>query len=159
MEQPARQLRTGENLFTWFLLILSAVILFLAYRIKGFAAVDSPGVFPMFAAGVMVVSMLLVLIENRKITPEVPDVLGLKDELHKAYNRLLPRIVVIYTAIIIVYMLLLEPLHFYPATLLYLVISMMFLKGANWQRCIIYSIISLALIYAVFQFAFKVTLP
>lgn len=155
MEKPER-MRSGERCFSWIMTILSVVVLVLAYQISGIA-VCAPGTFPLAAASVMVLAMTFVLIANYKRPG--PDVKGILDELHRALNRLTPRIIVIYTCIIIGYMLILRPLHFFPATFIFLYASLLYLRGANWWKSLIICGGALVAVYVIFQFIFKVTLP
>ena len=152
-----RRRRSGENAFAWLLLLFSIIILILSYQISGFSSISSPGAFPMAAAAVMVISMAFVLMENRKL--KKPNAKVFKDELHRSVKRIFPRIIIYYMGIIFVYMLLLQPLHFFPSTFLFLFISMVYLKGTSWVRSLLVTTGALIGIYVIFQFVFKVTLP
>jgi hypothetical protein len=138
------------------MMVLSIVVLILAYRISGFSSC-APGTFPLVAASTMVLSMAFVLLGNRK-RPK-PKVSGWLEEVRRTVNRVAPRVILIYTSIIIAYALLIVPLHFYPSTCLFLFISMMYLKGVGWIKSLLISVGSLIAVYAIFQFVFKVTLP
>jgi putative tricarboxylic transport membrane protein len=150
------RLRSGENWFDWLMMVLSIVVFILAYQISGFASC-APGTFPLVASLTMVISMTLVLLGNRK-RPK-PQVSGWLEEVRRTINRVAPRVILIYTSIIIAYAFLIVPLHFYPSTCLFLFISMMYLKGVGWLKSLLISIGSLVAVYAIFQFVFKVTLP
>ncbi len=155
MGKPER-LRSGERCFSWIMMAISITVLILAYKISGFA-VCAPGTFPLAAAAVMVIAMAFVLIDNYRRPG--PDVKNVFDEIHRAMNRLLPRVIVVYTFIIIGYMLIIQPLHFFPSTFLFLFISIIYLRGAGWLRALFISAGALAAVYVIFQFIFKVTLP
>jgi putative tricarboxylic transport membrane protein len=139
------------------MLLLSLFILVLAYRISGFSSVSSPGAFPMAAGLVMVISMGLVLFGHRRL--EKPPAVGLKEEVQVAARRLLPPRFLIYSAIILGYMLLLQPLHFLPSSFLFLVASMMALRGSGLVKSLLISAGTLAVIYLIFQFLFRVVMP
>ena len=139
------------------MLAFSLFVLFLAYRISGFSSISSPGTFPMGAAAVMVLSIILILLDNRK--KEKPDVAGLADELHRAAKEVLSKVFLIYTAVIIVYMILLEPLHFLPSSFAFLFVSMMYLKGSTFLKSLMIAAVSLGGIYFIFQYFFRVVLP
>lgn len=152
-----RKLREGENFFGWLLLIFSVVVLFLAYRISGFKSVSSPGAFPMFAAAVMVLAMIGVLRKNRRM--EKPASGGFRAELAIAAKSNFPRVVLIFIAIIIAYMLLLQPLTFLPSSFAFLFFSTWYLRGSSLLKAFLVSLLTLAGIYVIFHTAFKVVLP
>ncbi|HIJ57757.1 MAG TPA: tripartite tricarboxylate transporter TctB family protein, partial [Deltaproteobacteria bacterium] len=127
------------------------------YRISGFSSISSPGTFPMIAASVMVLSIVLLMLDNRKM--KKPDVVGLADELRRTVKEVLSRVFLIYTAVIIVYMILIEPLHFLPSSFVFLFVSMIYLKGSTFFKSLIISAVSLGGIYFIFQYFFRVVLP
>ena len=152
-----RKLEAGENVFTAVLLAFSLFVLVCAYLISGFKSVSSPGTFPMIAAAVMVVSIVLVLLDNRKA--EKPDANGLKDELRLAGKNIFSPVFLIYTVIIIVYMLIIQPLHFLPSSFAFLLVSMIYLKGSTPVKSLLISAGTLGSIYLIFHFLFRVVLP
>ena len=152
-----RKLRAGENLFAWLMMALSLFVLIQAYLISGFSSISSAGMFPMVAAAIMVVAMALILVNNRKLAK--PDADGLKDELRRAAKQVLPKIFLVYTGIIIGYMILIQPLHFLPSSFAFLLVSMIYLKGSTVIKSLIISTLTLACIYIVFQYFFRVVLP
>ena len=152
-----RKLRAGENFFAWLMLALSLFVLIQAYLISGFSSISSPGTFPMGAAAIMVAAMVLVLLNNRKL--EKADADGFKDELRRAAKEVLPIVFLVYTGIIFGYMILIQPLHFLPSSFAFLLASMIFLKGSTVIKSLIISILTLACIYIVFQYFFRVVLP
>ena len=152
-----RKLRAGENFFAWLMMAFSLFVLFQAYLISGFSSISSAGTFPMGAAAIMVVAMALILLNNRKL--EKPDADGLKDELRRAAKQVLPKVFLVYAAVIIGYMILIQPLHFLPSSFAFLLVSMIYLKGSTVIKSLIISTITLACIYIVFQFLFRVVLP
>ena len=152
-----RRLRAGENFFAWLMMALSLFVLIQAYRISGFSSISSPGTFPMGASAIMVVAMVLVLLNNLKL--EKPDADGLKDELQRAAKQVLPKVFLVYTGVIIGYMLLIQPLHFLPSSFAFLLVSMVYLKGSTVIKSLIISILTVTCIYIVFQYFFRVVLP
>ena len=135
----------------------SLFVLFQAYRISGFSSIRSPGTFPMGAAAVMVVSMVFVLQDNRK--QEKPDAKGLADELRQAKKRVLPGVFLVYMGINIVYLLIIQPLHFLPSSFGFLLASMIYLKGSTVIKSLVITVVMLAGIYLIFQYFFRVILP
>jgi len=155
--KKTRKLRAGENAFVIFLMSFSLFILVMAYRISGFSAVSSPGAFPMAAGLVMVIALGFILFDNRKL--ENACVTGLFDELRLARKNVLPKAFIIYTGIIICYMLLIQPLHFLPSSFLFLLVSMVVLKGSSPLKAMFISLVSMACVFLVFQFFFRVVMP
>lgn len=152
-----RKLQPGETVFSWILMLFSCFVLVLAWRISGFSSVSSPGAFPMAAAVVMVISMVSLVVSNRKM--EKPDTEGQSAELRAALRDIFKPVFLIYTAIILLYMVLLQPLHFLPASFLFLVGSIIYLKGSSPLRSLGISAGLLACIYTIFHFLFRVVLP
>jgi putative tricarboxylic transport membrane protein len=155
--RQTRKLRVGENLFTWLLMLLSLFVFYEAYLISGFHALDSPGTFPLMAAGIMIFTAGLVLLENRK--QEKPDVPNLRAELSRAGREVLPPVFLIYIIIVIAYAILIEPLHFLPSSFLFLFASMAFLRGSGIIKSLVISAGTLVCIYIIFQTLFRVILP
>ena len=139
------------------MLVFSIVVLVLACQISGICETCAPGTFPMAAAAVMVISMVAVLVENRKL--QKPNTTGWRDEMHRAANRMLPGIIVGYVGIILAYMLLILPIHFFPSSFIFLFVSMIYLRGTSWFRSLLISCGALIGIYIIFKFAFRVVLP
>ena len=111
----------------------------------------------MGAASVMVLSMISVLVENRKM--KKPDVAGPADELRRAAKEVLSEVFLVYTAVIIVYTILIGPVHFLPSSFMFLFVSMIYLKGSTFFKSLIISAVSLGGIYFIFQYVFRVVLP
>lgn len=155
--KTTRKLRPGENTFIYLLLALSLFILVMAYRISGFKAISSPGAFPMAAGLVMVISVGLVLLGHRRL--EKPDAANYADELRLAVKTVFPREFLIYVGIIFVYMLLIVPLHFLPSSFVFLVVSIIVLRGGSLVKSLLISTGTLACIYVIFQFFFRVVMP
>jgi len=152
-----RKLRAGENFFAWLMFAFSLFVLIQAYLISGFSSISSPGTFPMGAAAIMVVAMALTLLNNRKLERPYAD--RLKNELQQAAKEVLPLVFLVYTGIIIGYMILIQPIHFLPSSFAFLLASMIYLKGSTIIKSLIISILTLACIYVVFQYFFRVVLP
>ena len=155
--KTTRKLHAGENAFTWLLLAFSLFLLVCAYLISGFASVSSPGTFPMIAATVMIISLALALLGNRKA--KKPETDGLKVELSQAARQIFTPVFLIYTGIIIVYMLIIQPLHFLPSSFFFLLASMIYLKGSTPVKSLLISAATLGAIYLIFHFLFRVVLP
>jgi putative tricarboxylic transport membrane protein len=151
-----RRLHAGEQAFTMLLLVFSLAVLVMAYRISEFQSVSSPGTFPMFAAAVMVYSLICLLLDNRKA--DKPRAEALASELGHAMRDIFQPVFLIYTAIIIAYMIALQPLHFLPSSFLFLLGSILFLKGSSPLKAVVISIGLLGAIYLIFHYVFRVVL-
>jgi len=151
-EQGVR--RPGERMLLWFLLAFSAFTLITAMKTLKFENLSASGVFPVFIALVMIGSTLTVLWKNRARYAAFRVV----EECRGVAPFVFPRTVGLYTGILILYILLLEPLHFWPSAFLFLVGSFLFLKGAGWIRSIIIAIGVLVAVYGLFQYIFTVIL-
>lgn len=152
-----QKLRAGEKAFTLFLLLFSLLVLIAAYLISGFSSVSSPGTFPMLSAAVMVASALALIRKNHKAA--IPDFQGFFSEMKTAAKEVFPSVFVIYSSIIIVYMIALQPLHFLPSSFLFLLGSILFLKGSSPLKSVAISGGLLAGIYLIFHYLFLVVLP
>jgi len=152
-----RKLRAGENGFSWLLLLFSLFVLVQAYLISGFSSISSAGTFPMGASAVMVIAMVSILVNNRRFKKMVAD--GFKNELRQATKMVLPGVFLIYSLVIIVYMVLIEPLHFLPSSFVFLLVSMIYLKGSTALKSVLISVLTLGFIWVIFQYFFRVVLP
>jgi putative tricarboxylic transport membrane protein len=148
MEFHERRLkRPGEDLFGWIFLVLSVGLFWQAWLIAGFSGLSSPGAFPMAAAAVMVVSACIVVLANR----------------HHGHDTsgtpVLPRVIVIFTGLMLGYALLLSPLGFLPASFLFLLLGMKLLYNRGWPAAVGLSLAALVVVYVIFRLVFQVVLP
>jgi putative tricarboxylic transport membrane protein len=152
-----RKLRAGENAFSWLMLLLSLFVLIQAYLISGFSSLSSAGTFPMGASAIMVVASIFILLNNLKLKKTAAGVW--KNELRQAVKTVLPNVFLIYSVIVIVYIILIKPFHFLPSSFVFLFISMIYLKGCNVLKAFLISTITIGFIYLIFQYFFRVVLP
>ncbi len=155
--KKTRKLRAGESVFAWLMLALSLFTLFEAYLISGFKSVSSPGMFPMAAATVMVLSVATVILNNRKL--DKPDTETAKEEFKQVLHEVFPKVFIIYVVIVAGYMLIFERLTFVPSSAAFLFASIFFLKGGGLVKSLLISAGSLAVIYVIFHTIFRVVLP
>ena len=111
----------------------------------------------MASAATMVITTIIMLIGNRNA--QKPEAGDLAKELRMAAKDVFNPVFLIYTAIIIGYMIVIEPLHFLPSSLAFLLVSIIFLKGASPLKAVFISIGTLGGIYLIFHCLFKVVLP
>ncbi len=152
-----RKLHPGELAISWLLLALSLFILYQAYRISGFSGLSSAGAFPIASAAIMSGCMLYLVIANLRISRNTP-----ADEKHPAWvaiGELLPRRIVLFTLLIVAYMLLLQPLGFLVSTFLFLCGGFIYLRGSGPVRSVLIAAGAVAVIYGIFHYLFQVVLP
>jgi hypothetical protein len=156
MTPPTRRL-PGELVFVLVLLLFGATALWQAYRISGFASWSSPGAVPMLAALVLLAAALRIALATlRQPSAEIPEGSTLPAQFGQL---LLPRVIVAFTLLIVLYMFALEPLGFVVASFLFLAAGMWVLGSRRIVYNFVISAICLAVIYAIFQTAFSVVLP
>jgi hypothetical protein len=135
-------------MFSLLLLALSLFLLYQAYAISGFASVSSPGVFPMVAAAVMVVSVAAVIVrERREAAPA------------GFMRRVAPPVLLITIALIVALMLALEPTGFVIAAGTFLFVTILFLERGRPVRAALVAVVAVAAIYVIFRLGFQVVLP
>lgn len=155
--EKKRQLRAGENAFGWLMMALGLFVLVQAFLISGFSSISSAGTFPMVASAVMVIAAASMLLNNRKL--KKPDTGSFKNELQRAAKQVSPKIFLVYMIIVIGYIILIKPLHFLPSSFVFLLLSMIYLKGSSALKSLLISTVTLGCIYIMFQYFFRVVLP
>lgn len=143
-------MKKGEKIFSYVLLALSAVCIIGAFFIVPISelTVSSPGGYPVFVACLCFV--LAAITAFRK--PEEVDSEG-KEE------KLFDRTILIFIAMLVMYALAIIYLHYTVATLLFLFVSIFYLRKKDWRMAILVSYICTFLILLVFKYAFSVILP
>jgi hypothetical protein len=144
--------KPGERIVIWFLLLLSIFILVQAIMIPHLDNLSSSGVFPIFIALIMISSISSLLWKNRARY----SALKIGEEFKKAIPLVFPRAVAIFATILILYIFLLYPLHFWVSSYLFLVGSFVFLKGAKIVHAFVIAAGLLVVIYFLFQSLFRV---
>lgn len=152
-----RRRMPGETVFGYVLLLLGLAVLAEGWRIDGLASASSASVFPVVAGAVMAASAFVTILRNRRMAPpEVPPDTTLPGEFAR---RITPRDVVVMAALILGYMVALEPLGFLAATFAFLLLSMLYLHRGGLVFTLMVAAGSLAAIYVVFRVVFTVVLP
>ncbi|NJO38096.1 MAG: tripartite tricarboxylate transporter TctB family protein [Rhizobiales bacterium] len=155
MAEP-RARKPGETTFNVLLFLASLFLAWQAYKISGFSALSSTGAFPMAAAGVMVVSALIVLIGDLGKSAVLR---GYTGKASAFFGDVAPPVILIFTAMVIAYAVLFDQLGFLPTSLLFLIAAIQFLKGGNPLINIVIAVGALIVIYVVFRLIFTVVLP
>jgi putative tricarboxylic transport membrane protein len=149
-----RQRQPGELLFALLLLMGAAVLLHQAYQIAGFRSFSSAGVFPMLAAGVMVLSGIAIVIKTARTRAEHAG-LPFAPFLSEVTG---PKILFV-GGMIAAYLFALEPLGFVVSSILFLSITICVLHRKNYIWMVLLSVVSVAIIYGLFRYVFVVMLP
>lgn len=149
-----RTRRPGELVFVVVLVIFGALALWQAWAISGFSSPSSPGVFPMLAAGTMLLSGLMILAETARRNAAAE-----QSRLKAFLREITPGRLLIFASFILLYMLALEPLGFLVSTFLFLLASTMMLYRGSVLLTVSVSAVSLAIIFAIFRYVFGVVLP
>lgn len=142
--------RPGELGFAILLTLASAWLLKEAYGISGFEALSAPGVVPMGAAAVMLVTTLVVAATTARLPLLRTETIA-KD--------ILPFRVIVFVALIVAYGLLLKPLGFLPTSALFLILAIRLLDPRGWLFATGVGLLSLILVWVVFRIVFTVLMP
>jgi putative tricarboxylic transport membrane protein len=146
----------GELSFMVLIVLFSAFMLWASYNISKFDSISSPGAFPMLCAATMLVTGLMSL---RKSARSKVELQGDETLVQQFFRRLAPMQLILFTLLIVAYMLLLEVLGFLVASYLFLVVSMQVLGSKRVPLNLGVSALVLGSIFVVFQTAFSVVLP
>lgn len=150
----ARARQPGELIFVVLLVVFSLLAAWQAWTIAGFSSPSSPGVFPMFASAAMVISGLFVLAGTAHKKPTVERA-GPAEML----ASVTPLRLIFFSAMIVAYMLALEPAGFLISSFVFLFASIAYLHRGHILLTLVVSAASLAVIYVIFRHVFAVVLP
>ena len=146
----------GELTFMAIAVLISVFLLWASYGISRFDSIASPGAFPMVCALTMLVTGGMSLIKTAKAK------LVLENNetwLGQLVRKVLPLQLILFTVLIVAYMLLLEVLGFLVGSYLFLALSMSLLGSKRVGLNLVVSAVVLAAIFVIFQTAFSVVLP
>jgi putative tricarboxylic transport membrane protein len=101
-------------------------------------------------------SLVIIFRELDKPPPALPPGKTLAQNF---YEVVFPVRHMIFIAVLVAYMVLLEPFGFIASSFFYLVASNLVLGERRYARMIVINVITLAAVYLVFQTAFSVVLP
>ncbi len=146
----------GEITFMLLIVAFSTFMLWASYKISRFDALASAGAFPMLCALAMLVTGLMSLRQSLIAKLELE---GGETVFGQFVRKLAPMTMVLFTALIVAYMLLLEVLGFIVSSYLFLLLSMQVLGSRKLLVNLGASAVVLASIYIIFQTAFSVVLP
>ena len=137
-------------MFGVIVLLVSLILLWQSYQIAGLSALSSPGAFPLAVSAVMVIAALVVVINNARRPHQ--DVVATR-------TWIVPPVVMVFTALVIGYSLLLDVLGFLPTSLLFLIVAIHFLHRGSLIVNGLIALVALMVIYVVFRLVFTVVLP
>jgi putative tricarboxylic transport membrane protein len=152
----------GERIFTLLLVAFAGLAFWQAFEISGFASLSGAGVFPMLAAGTMLVSGLIVVRQswNRRAAGDEDREGGGEGGGAAGFaRRITPLPIVLTTALIAGYMLALQPLGFPVATFAFLLAAILYLYRRGPLRSLAIAAGSLLVVWLVFRKVFTVVLP
>lgn len=150
----ARTRRPGELGFATLIVLFSLFAAWQAWRISGFTSPSSPGMFPMFATATMLVSGLIILADTARKKPEAD-----RNTVQAFIAQVTPLKLIVFGAMIVAYMLALQPVGFIGSSFVFLFASMTWLHRGHILTSLIVSAVSLAAIYFIFRHVFSVVLP
>ncbi|MCT7374192.1 tripartite tricarboxylate transporter TctB family protein [Chelativorans salis] len=152
--KPAR--RPGELVFALLVLIFGLAAFWQAYEISGFSGLTTPGIFPMLAAGMMVIASLFILADTAQ--RNAPDVS--RGSVPASFLReIMPLRHAIVIGLILLYLIALPLLGFVVSSGLFLLAAFQYLWRKNPLVTAVLAAGSLGAIYLVFRVVFQVVLP
>lgn len=146
------QRRPGELGFAVLLVLGSLWLFWQAIEISGFTGLSTPGVFPMLASGVMVISALAILRDAARRG-------AAGGGLSRFLAEVTPMRQVSMLGLVAAYVASMPWLGFVLASGLFLLISIGFLWRRSFLLTVLLSGVSLGAIYVVFRVVFQVVLP
>ena len=173
--KPVAPYKPGEKGFAVFWLIIGAVFFYFSMQIyQKHPGVSSAGAVPLFCTGAIILCSVLILLSDRK-APSENDGAGGGEKAANVFRFLFGPDVLFMVIMIFLYCIALNMrLGFYPATLVFLWISMIFYNRSKFRvngsidtkilgKVILHNLfwtaVCLAFIFVVFSTLFKVVLP
>ncbi len=146
----------GELVFALVLVVFSVAALWQAYEISGFSGLTSAGVFPMLAAGTMVLAALCILV--RTAAKARPDGASGPESL-RFFREVLAPLHLTVIGLILLYLLAIPWLGFTVSSGLFLFACFALLWRRNLLVSLLLTAVSLGAIYVIFRVVFQVVLP
>ncbi len=145
--------KPGERFLMWFLLALSLFVFIVAWQMPHDSFSSIGGVPALHRSG------------DVPVDPPHPlegaeglRLLAMERGARPGQDFRLSQSGVVYIVVLVLYILLLYPLHFWVSSYLFLVGSFLLLKGAKLVRALITGAIMLAVIWLLFQYIFRIVL-
>lgn len=154
----APSVRKGQIAFQALLLLGSVVLLWEAYKIEGIGSISGSGIFPLLAAVVLFLSLVVRLVADVRLLArqqrEMPEVAQ-----GGFIADVLPLPILAFMLVCIAYAVGMSYLGFWIPTAVFLVVTFLWLYTRNLAKVALIAGGSLAFIYLVFAYIFKVYLP
>ena len=144
--------RPGELVFLLVLLAFGLLAVREAQRLGGFANLSGPGLFPMLASTVLVLSLLAVT--WRRLRQGEP--LG---GIRRFFHEVMPLRLVVVTGLIGAYVAVMPELGFMVASGLFLFVMLLYLWRRGFWLALAVTAASLLAIQVIFRVVFQVVLP
>ncbi|NNE89656.1 MAG: tripartite tricarboxylate transporter TctB family protein [Silicimonas sp.] len=144
--------RPGELVFALLIVVFSVAAFWQSYGISGFSGKTTPGVFPMIASSVMVISGFVILISATRLPAPPKGAPGFLAEV-----LTLRHMVVI--GLVLAYVLLMPLIGFVASSAVFLFCAFQFLWRKNPLLMLALTGVTLVIIYVVFREVFQVVLP
>lgn len=152
---PTQSIKPSEIPLGIVLVLFSLVALHQAYSIAGLRSVSSPGAMPLFAAAIMFLASLVILIRSL-----VHEASGQTERTRPmVLKSVLPLRLVALIGLIALYIFFMPRLGFMVSSAAFLWVSFAFLWRRGLIRATAVTGLSLTIIYLVFRTLFKVVLP
>lgn len=150
--------RKGQVAFQALLLVGSLVLFWEAFRIEGIGSISGSGIFPMAAALTLIASLIV------RLVVDVRQVLKQRAEAQEGpvegfFADVLPIRVLAFMLICVAFMVGMSQLGFWIPTGVFLAVAFGWLYSRHPVKLVLMTGGSLAFIYLVFAFVFKVYLP
>jgi hypothetical protein len=150
--------RKGQLVFQALLLVGSLVLFWEAFKIEGIGSISGSGIFPMAAALVLVVSLIVRLVADfrqmrRQGTPESEGAGG------NFFADVLPLPILAFILVCVLYVAAMGQFGFWIPTGVFLAVTFAWLYTRNPLKVALITGGAIAFIYLVFAFVFKVYLP
>ncbi len=136
------------------MVIVSLIFLSQALVMEKASITDPTGgsFFPALISTIMLICGITVLFQKR---PQV----AAESETEEHFTGKEYRFILTFFAMIVVYVILLSLISFFPATFIFLCSSMIYLRNVSWKVNILVSIGSVVVIYLLFSQLFHIIFP
>lgn len=149
--------------FYLFLLAGTAVLFVEATRIRGVGTLSGAATFPLFAAALMAVCLLALIVQELRARRAASRLAEADDEAPESLGQRLHRIVTLpmigYMVVCAVYVAALEHVGFWIASAVFLFVSFLALHRKGLPRAAVATAAALVFVYVVFRYIFQVYLP
>lgn len=150
--EPTKE-RGGAALFYLLLVAASGVLLWEASRIRGSAEVSGPATVPLIAGTTMLIASLALLgrelvATGRRWLPTFADLRGL-----------LPLRILAYMLFCALYVATIEVVGFWASSAVFLALSFVALNKSRWLHALGITAGTLAIVYLLFVYVFRIYLP